>query len=604
MKILVVGGGGREHALVWKLAQSPKVSELFCAPGNPGMAGLAQRVDIGAEDVEGLLAFAKDKAIDLTVVGPEAPLCAGLTDSFEAAGLLVAGPDAYGAQLEGSKAFAKQVMYEARVPTADFMVFTDPEKAREYVRKVDRPLVVKADGLAAGKGVLVCDDAAEALAAVDACMVEKRFGPAGEKIVIEDRLYGEEASFLVFSDGKSIAAMPTSQDHKAIGEGDVGLNTGGMGAYSPAPVMTKKVKEMALWWVVEPVIKAMAKAGHPFKGILYAGLMINEKGDPRVLEFNVRFGDPECQPLLMRLDSDLAEILLAIAERRLHEVDIRWNEEPTVCVVLAAGGYPEKYEKGKAIEGLDRAAKVKDVVVFHAGTAERDGKVVTSGGRVLGVTARGKDIKQAVDRAYHVCDLISWDGMYLRRDIGYRALARMGAAPPKPGTRPAGDPQVAVVMGSANDWEVMASAVKQLRAFGVECEARVISAHRTPAEAAAFAAGAERRGIKVIIAGAGWAAHLAGAMAAHSTLPVIGVPIASSALNGMDALLATVQMPPGIPVATVALGAGGAKNAAILACQIIAQSDPELKARLDAAREDMAEQVKKADQELLAKVSE
>lgn len=584
MKVLVIGSGGREHALVWKLSQSPKVDGLYCAPGNPGMAGQAECVDISSDDIKGLLAFAKEKKIDLTVVGPEAPLVEGIADVFFKAGLLVAGPDAYTAQLEGSKSFAKDMMKKFGVPTAGYRVFTSADEAKEYVRKANRPLVVKADGLAAGKGVLLCKDAAEAEAAVDLVMTQRAFGAAGDKCVVEEMLIGEEASFLVFTDGKTIAPMPSSQDHKAVGEGDTGPNTGGMGAYSPAPVVTDAVQKKAMDQVIRPMIEGLAKEGKPFKGILYAGLMIDENGDPGVLEFNVRFGDPECQPLVVRLKSDLAEIFHLLAQGRLDEANIVWSDEPSVCVVMASGGYPGKYETGRKIAGLEAAAKVPEVVVFHAGTKLKDGEIVTGGGRVLGVTALGADIKQAIDRAYEACDEITWQDAYLRRDIGHRALARMGEGP-----------KVAVLMGSASDWEAMQGAVKTLKQLGIPAEAKVLSAHRTPEEAAAYAKGAAGRGIKVIIAGAGWAAHLAGALAGHTILPIIGVPLASSPLNGMDSLLATVQMPPGIPVATVAIGPGGAINAAVLAAQMLAISDPELAARLKDRRRDMAAKILATD---------
>ena len=580
MKILVVGGGGREHALVWKLAQSPLVEEIYCAPGNPGMRGLAQCVDISPDDQDSLLTLAREKGVDLTVVGPEAPLVAGLADRFMAEGLLVAGPSAQAALLEGSKAFCKDFMAANGVPTADYQVFGDPQAAKEYVRAAGRKLVVKADGLAAGKGVLLCKTAQEAESAIDMVMVEKKFGEAGDRVVVEDWLEGEEASFLVFTDGHTIVPMPSSQDHKAIGEGDTGLNTGGMGAYSPAPVVTPEVAAKAMKKVIEPVVAGMARQGTPYKGILYAGLMIDEAGEPSVLEFNVRFGDPECQPLLMRLDSDLAQILLCLAQGRLAQAPVVWSPEPTVCVVMAAGGYPEKYAKGAPISGLEAAAQVPEVVVFHAGTALQRDQVVTSGGRVLGVTARGGDIKEALARAYLACGLISWDRAYFRRDIGHRALSRAESAP-----------KVGIIMGSANDWGDMKRAREALDNLGVPCEVRVLSAHRTPEEAGQYARGARERGLKVIIAGAGWAAHLAGAMAAHTVLPIIGVPIPSSPLNGMDSLLATVQMPPGIPVATVALGSGGAYNAGILAAQMLALSDPDLYSRLRQQREEMASKV-------------
>lgn len=588
MKVLVIGSGGREHALVWKLAQSELVEELYAAPGNPGMVGEATLVDISADDLAGLLAFAKDKGVDLTVVGPEAPLCAGITDMFEAEGLLVAGPTEYAAQLEGSKRFAKEAMERFGVPTAGFQVFKDAAAAKEYVKTASRPLVVKADGLAAGKGVLLCEGVAEGQAACAQIMEERAFGSAGDEVVIEEWLRGEEASFLVFTDGQTIVPMPSSQDHKAIGEGDVGLNTGGMGAYSPAPVVTPEVERKAMERVIRPMIEGMTAEGHPFKGILYAGLMIDEAGDPYVLEFNTRFGDPECQPLLMRLESDLADILYKLAQGRLHEAEVVWSQRPTVCVVLASGGYPESYEKGKLISGMEDAAGVPDVIVFHAGTGLADGELVTAGGRVLGVTALGDTVAQAIDTAYQAVEKISWDGMYYRRDIGHRALAREMEH----------GIEVGVVMGSASDWGAMKAAVDALQGLGVKCEARVISAHRTPQAAAEYARSAADRGLKVIIAGAGWAAHLAGAMAAWTTLPVIGVPLDSSVLDGMDSLLATVQMPPGMPVATVAIGKGGAKNAGILAAQILALSDRELAKRLADQRAETTASIMALDHQL------
>ena len=587
MKVLVVGSGGREHALVWKLSQSPKVDALYCAPGNPGMAGQAELVDISSDDIPALKDFALKNDITLTVVGPEAPLVAGITDEFEAAGLLVAGPSAAGAQLEGSKSFSKDIMARAGVPTAAYEVFTDASQARDYCLKLDRPIVVKADGLAAGKGVLMCENASEAAEACKQIMEDRAFGSAGDKIVIEEWLRGEEASFLVFTDGEAIVAMPSSQDHKAVGEGDTGPNTGGMGAYSPAPVVTPEMAQKAMDQVIKPVLATMKADGNPFKGILYAGLMISPEGVPNVLEFNVRFGDPECQPLLMRLDSDLSDILMGIAKGNLVQVEVKWSEKPTVCVVLASGGYPSSYEKGFEISGIDKANTHDGVYVFHAGTSLKDGKIVNTGGRVLGVTAIGDTVRQAIKKAYAACDEISWKDMYLRRDIGHRALAREKQGP-----------LVGIVMGSPNDWDVMKSTVKQLNEFGISNEVRILSAHRTPELAADYSKTAASRGMKVIIAGAGWAAHLAGAMAAHTVLPIIGVPIGSSQLDGLDALLSTVQMPPGIPVATVAIGAGGAKNAAVLAAQIIGASDPAVYEKLLQARLKMAEDIAAAEKKL------
>ncbi len=591
MKVLLVGSGGREHALAWKLAQSPLVEELYCAPGNPGMETLGECVGIKADDLEGLKGLAVDKGVDLVVVGPEAPLVAGITDLMEAEGIAVAGPSRQAAMLEGSKSFAKEVMASCGVPTAEWKAFTDAGQAKDYIRKLNAPVVVKADGLCAGKGVVVCDGPEQALEAVDKIMVQRAFGDAGAKVVVEQRLEGEEASYLVFTDGEHIIPMPSSQDHKPVGEGDTGPNTGGMGAYSPAPVVTPEVERRILERIIRPVVAEMSRRGSPFKGVLYAGLMIDPEGNPYVLEFNVRFGDPECQPLMMRMSTDLAEVLMLLAQGRLAEAEVGWSPSPSVCVVLASEGYPGSYETGKEITGLERALGRQDVMVFHAGTAIKDGKLVTAGGRVLGVTARGQSIAEAVERAYEVCELIHWDGIYYRRDIAHRALAREG--------RGGGDgPVVGVVMGSASDWEAMAGALKTLEELGIRAEVRVLSAHRTPEAAARYAKEAAGRGIKVIIAGAGWAAHLAGAMAAHTTLPVIGVPLPSSPLGGLDALLSTVQMPPGVPVATMAVGSGGAKNAALLAAQILALAEPELAQRLRAQREEMARAVEKADRQL------
>jgi phosphoribosylamine--glycine ligase len=495
----------------------------------------------------------------------------------------VAGPSRYAAQLEGSKSFAKEMARKFGVLTAGYQAFTDPAKVKDYVRTAQRPLVLKADGLAAGKGVILCKDAAEAEATVERIMVAREFGVAGDKLLVEEMLAGEEVSFLVFTDGQTILPMPTSQDHKAVGEGDTGPNTGGMGAYSPAPVVTPEVSERIMDLIIRPMIQGMAAEGHPYKGVLYAGLMIDANGNPKLLEFNTRFGDPECQPLMLRLESDLAETLYQLAKGQLDHAEVVWSTKPSVCVVLASGGYPGSYAKGKEIMGLDQAALCRDAVIFHAGTALKYGKLVTNSGRVLGVSALGNDIADAIVKAYEAIDYISWEGMHYRRDIGHRALTRAaeeGLAV-----------QVGVVMGSKSDWPAMQKAVDVLKSLGVRCEAKVLSAHRTPHEAHAYAEGAAQRGLKVIIAGAGMAAHLAGAMAASTTLPIIGVPLNSSPMNGMDALLATVQMPSGIPVATVAIGPAGAKNAGWLAAQIIATSDPNLVKKLATARQNMAKTI-------------
>lgn len=422
MRVLVVGGGGREHALVWKLKQSPRVEHIYVAPGNGGTAIIAENVPLKDDDIPGLVHFAKDNGVELVVAGPELPLVLGLADALASEGIACFGPNAFAAQLEGSKAFAKKIMDEAGVPTAESRLFEDYEEACEYVREKGAPLVIKADGLAAGKGVVVAQTTDEALEALSQCMESKVFGIAGERVLVEEMLKGQEASFLAFCDGENVAWLPSSQDHKAVGEGDSGPNTGGMGAYSPAPILPQERYDEVADLVIRPIIKRLKELDRPFIGILYAGLMIDDAGDIKVLEYNVRFGDPECQPLLMRLDSDLAEVMLAAVEGRLDEIDLEIRPETSICVVLTAGGYPGAYDKGAAISGLDEAEEVDDVVVFQAGTAIKDGKLVTSGGRVLGVTALGKDLKDAQTRAYRAADKIHFDKMYFRRDIGDKGL--------------------------------------------------------------------------------------------------------------------------------------------------------------------------------------
>lgn len=422
MNVLVIGGGGREHALVWKISQSPQVKEIFCAPGNAGIGEMAECLPIDPADTQALLAAAQEKKIGLTVVGPEAPLVSGLVDVFEAAGLPVFGPRRAAALLEGSKVYAKTFMSKYQIPTAPFKIFDNPGEAKEYIEKNKDVCVVKADGLAAGKGVIVAGSKEEALAAVDEIMVDKAFGSAGNRIIVEDLLQGEEVSILAFTDGKTIVPMVSSQDHKRAFDRDLGPNTGGMGAYSPAPGYTAEIHQRVVRDILEPVVAGLSAEGVRYKGVLYAGLMLTEKG-PMVLEFNVRFGDPETQPVLFRLNSDLVEIIQAVIEERLHEIEILWAEEPSVCVVLASGGYPGKYEKGKVIHGLDKIRDA-DVMLFHAGTKIEEGQVVTWGGRVLGVTAKGPSLQAAIDKAYSCVKEISFDNMYFRRDIGQKALGR------------------------------------------------------------------------------------------------------------------------------------------------------------------------------------
>ncbi len=423
MKILLIGQGGREHALAWKLKQSPLVTHLFCAPGNAGTALEATNVNISAMDFAGLLKFAKKEQIDLTVVGPEVPLVAGIVDEFIKAGLKVFGPTKKAAELEGSKKFAKELMRKAAVPTADFRVFTNTAEAISYIdeREIER-FVVKADGLAAGKGVIVCSSKDETRDAIKRMLINKEFGAAGERIVIEERLEGQEASLLAIVDGHTIIPLEAAQDHKAAFDGDTGPNTGGMGSYCPTPVLTPELIDTAVEKILIPIVHELRKDGRSFRGCLYAGLMLTNNG-PKVLEFNVRFGDPETQAVLMRLKSDLAAILMAAAEGKLEAIEaLEWDPRPSVCVVMAAEGYPGDYAKDLPIRGLDDAALLPDAKVFHAGTKLVDGQVLTDGGRVLGVTALGDTVSEAKLHAYQAVKCIRWDGAWCRKDISDKAV--------------------------------------------------------------------------------------------------------------------------------------------------------------------------------------
>ncbi len=582
MKILVIGSGGREHALVWKIKQSRKVSKVYCAPGNAGISRIAECVDISATDVDGLLQFALQENIDLTVVGPESSLVEGVVDVFEKKKLKIFGPTRRAAILEGSKVFTKEFLERHHIPSASFKVFKDRKKAKKYIEGCGAPIVVKADGLAAGKGVIVAKTIKEAKKAVDLIMKEKAFGTAGERVVIETCLTGEEASFIAFTDGKTILPLPTSQDHKAIYENDEGPNTGGMGAYSPAPIVTPEIAEFVMNKVMLPTVKGLEAEGRPYKGMLYAGLMID--GDEiNVLEFNCRFGDPEAQPLLMRLKSDIIDIFEAAIEGKLHRIDMKIDPRPTVCVVMASGGYPGSYVNGKIIKGVTKAEAVNGVEVFHAGTTRKKGRTVTNGGRVLGITAVGNTLQVAIRKCYQAVDQIEWTNCYFRRDIGGKALR---------GSRKEEKiPVVGIVMGSDSDLEAMRAAADFLKLMDINFEMTVASAHRTPEKATEYAKTARERGLRIIIAGAGMAAHLAGVLASHTDLPVIGVPLDASPLGGMDALLATVQMPPGIPVATMGIGKSGAKNGAVLASRILALNDPALASKLVKFRQDMVTEV-------------
>jgi phosphoribosylamine--glycine ligase len=420
---MVVGSGGREHALCWAIGASPLCDKLYCAPGNAGIAAEAECLPIGAEDVPGLVAAAKDKGIDFVVVGPEAPLVAGLADALRGAGIKTFGPSAAAARLEGSKAFMKDFFARHSIPTAAYGRFTDAAAAKAFVAQKGAPIVVKTDGLAAGKGVTVCRTIAEADAAIDTMMTAKAFGAAGDEVVIEEFLEGEEVSFFAVVDGTHALPLAAAQDHKAVGDGDTGPNTGGMGAYSPTPLVDAALQARIMAEIIMPTVRGMAAEGAPFTGVLFAGLMITRAG-PKILEYNVRFGDPECQVLMMRLKSDILPALIAAADGQLAHFDLRWSDEAAVVVVMAAKGYPGAYQKGSVIGGLEKAGAVEGVTVFHAGTAVKGANIVAAGGRVLGVTARGASVADAQARAYRAVDRISWPEGFCRRDIGWRAIAR------------------------------------------------------------------------------------------------------------------------------------------------------------------------------------
>jgi len=423
MNVLLVGSGGREHAMAWKLAESKKLGKLYIAPGNPGTAKCGENIPIGVNEIDKLVDFAKQNDVALAVIGPEDPLAAGAVDIFEQAGIKAFGPSKGAAKLEADKAFAKKMMRSAAISSAEGRVFDRFDEAKAYIASRDEAVVVKAAGLAKGKGVYVCDEPSDGILAAEKIMCDKIFGEAGDVIIVEDKLLGEEASILALVDGRNIYVLESSQDHKAVGDGDTGPNTGGMGAYSPAPVVTDSLMNQISREVLVPIVDAMNRNGTPYKGVLYAGIMITA-GGPRVLEFNVRFGDPETQPILMRLKNDLLSVCLAVCDGKLDEIKLQWDQRPAVCVVMASGGYPDEYEKGKVISGLEEAEKLKDVVVFHAGTAEKDGEIVTNGGRVLGVTAMGREITDAQQRAYEAVEAIKFDGAHFRRDIADKAVCR------------------------------------------------------------------------------------------------------------------------------------------------------------------------------------
>ena len=423
MRVLVVGSGGREHALCWAIAKSPLCDKLYCAPGNAGIARVAECVDVAAEDIDRVVAFSTDQSIDFVVVGPEVPLVSGLVDRLEAADIKAFGPNARGAEIEGSKGFMKDLCARYGIPTAAYGRFDEPDEAKEFIIRQGAPIVVKADGLAAGKGVILCRNENEAFAAIDHIMTEGAFGRAGAEVIIEEFLKGEEASFFALVNGTSVVPLASAQDHKAAYDGDEGPNTGGMGAYSPAPVVTDEMADTILERIIVPTVEAMAAENRPYKGVLYAGLMI-AGGKPKLLEFNARFGDPECQPLIMRLKSDLLEALLACAEGRMDDMRLEWHEDPALVVVMATQGYPGHYSNGSRIGNLERAGSLDGIEIFHAGTKADNGKILADGGRVLGVTALAPTVADAQKRAYQAIDLIDWPEGFCRSDIGWRAIGR------------------------------------------------------------------------------------------------------------------------------------------------------------------------------------
>ncbi len=567
MRLLIIGGGGREHALAWKLSTSSRVKKLYAAPGSAAIEEMAQCLKL--KDHGAIVDFAVREKIDLVVVGPEAPLVEGLVDLLEAQGVKAFGPGKAAAALEGSKAFSKDFMRRHGIPTASHATFDSAEDALAHLEKSTAPWVLKADGLAAGKGVMICHDLASAREAVAAIMVDRAFGAAGQRLVFEEFLTGEEASYFVVSDGEHYLAFPSAQDHKPIGDLDRGPNTGGMGAYCPAPVVTSEMESIVLKEIVEPTLAGMVADGHPYRGVLYVGLMI-ENGRPKVLEYNCRFGDPECQPLMMMLESDLLDILLAAAEHRLDEVKPRWRNGAAACMVMASEGYPGSYPKGLPISGLEQTARDDSCRVFHAGTARSELGWVTNGGRVLGVTAWGENLEAALAAGYRNVAAIHWEGATYRKDIGLKGLKHDRGG--RPGV------SVGIVLGSVSDMDVAKKATEVLERLGIGFELAVASAHRTPQRTRTFVGACEEAGVEVFIAIAGMAAALPGVVAAETIRPVIGVPVKSSAFEGMDALLSISQMPPGIPVATVAVGGGA--NAALLAAQMLALKYADIRAGL------------------------
>ena len=651
MRVLVVGGGAREHALVWKLHQSPQVSAVYAAPGNAGISLLAHTFLTPVDDFAGLQDIVRSNQIDLTVIGPEDPLANGIVDSFQAAGLRVFGPTRAAARIESSKVWAKDLMSRHGIPIGRWQKVSDPDRARACAEEFGVPVVLKADGLASGKGAVVCRSLEEVDATIDDFLVRGIHGEAGKNVVVEEFLEGTELSVFALADGQRVLPLIGARDYKQLSDGDFGPNTGGMGGYAPPAYATPELMDRVRQEILEPVVRAMAAEGAPYSGVLYAGLMLTHEG-PRVLEFNCRWGDPEAELVFPLLKSDLVELMQACIDGRLLDVRVEWHEGAACGVVLAARGYPTMPARGEKITGLD---ELEDgVLAFHGATrllqteahqggwlkrtlqgpVVQDTGIVTDGGRVLTVVATGASVAEARARAYANVARIHFEGMQYRKDLGaadpslddvwpastalLAPVARTGEStmpdPPAEGlpssspasstatgdttqTHPgieqsdsaaASKPIVAVLMGSESDRPIMDETVKALENLAIPSETHVMSAHRTPERVRQFARGAESRGIRVVIAGAGGAAHLPGVIAAQTTLPVIGVPIAGSSMMGLDSLLSIVQMPGGVPVATVAVGAGGARNAAYLAAAIIGLADPEVRARYQQFRKDQS----------------
>ena len=585
INILIVGAGGREHALAWKCLQNTSVSKICVTPGNGGIETIAACWKL--TNHQQIIEKALKEEISLVIVGQEDYLVHGLTQELETVGIPVFGPSKSAAKLEGSKTFAKAFMRRHKIPTTSSETFTAFNKAKDSIKKRQTPFVVKADGLAAGKGVFICQSREEGDFALQQIMEDKVFGDAGSKVVIEEFLEGEEASYFVFSDGKNFVSMPSLQDHKRQKERDKGPNTGGMGCYSPAPILNQAVEDKVIAEIVSPTIKGMSAEGTPYKGVLYIGLMIH-KGQSKVVEYNVRFGDPECQLLMMLLNTSLIDIAQACVQQKLKEQNISWKKLSGALVILASGGYPLSYKKGYLIQGLENIDSTNDLMVFHSGTKRDGNQFVTNGGRVLGVAALEKNLYEALQKTYRYVKQISWTEMQYRRDIGTKGLTNT------PTTKP-NSAQVAIILGSISDKAIAMKVTKIFDQHKVRYKIVVSSAHRTPVRTRNLMEEFKQEGVEIFIAIAGMAAHLPGVIAAETTCPVIGVPVNAS-MNGADALYSIVQMPPGIPVATVGIDRG--ENAAILATEILAIKYPEYKVSLLEMRLEMEEKVIVSQEEL------